>query len=199
MSDIVIFFTMKKALTTIVICLSLTFLLTGCDFLNRIKSLLSFGERETFNYGVTAQQWFSFIDERAKKWRKDAYFFSISETTVSLDGLSDKWHFLFHSPSSDKQTIIKYEAGFISEKEAVLTPLAKIKYFKIDSPTAIHIADKYGGNDFKAKNKTITLVISLIGPPIEYPARPTIWVIKYYGDMEIFTVMVNAATGKIVR
>lgn len=186
-----------KKFTLAVVLLSLTLSLSGCGVLKKITNIFRFGEENSFEYGVTALQWLSTVQERAAEWSADAYFYGISETPVNRDGASDKWNYLFYSPGTEKVGVVTYEAGFVSFKDAILPPLNTIRNLKLDSPAALNLANQSGGNDFIANNQNVSVIMSLYGPR-SGSANP-IWYIKYYGDVKSLTFLVDAATGKLLK
>ncbi len=188
---------MKKLFICILI-FSCCFCLSGCGVFGKLKTIFRFGEAENLNYGVTAQQWLSSIEQRAKQWKGDAYFYGITETQVNLDGASDKWVYLFYSPGSEKEAAVTYEAGFISLKEVSMPPLNPVKTLKIDSPTALNLAGQNGGNIFIQSNQNYSIIVSLAGPRFESSGAPK-WLIKYYGDTQTFSVLLDATNGTILQ
>lgn len=187
----------KKNLILILILLFLAFSLNGCGVLKKIVNIFRFGEENNFEYGVTALQWLPAIEERAKSWTPDAYFYGISEAPVNRDGASDKWSYLYYSPGSEKVCMVVYEAGFISIKEVILPPLNSIRSLKLDSPAALNIANQNGGDYFIKNNQNVSIIMSLYGPRTGSAAPK--WYIKYYGDVQSLTFVVDAITGKLEK
>jgi hypothetical protein len=189
---------MRKLTLLIIIGLFLAASLSGCSAIKSLGNIFRFREKDEFNYGVTAQQWFAAIDQRAKEWRPDAYLYGISETEVNLEGSSDKWTYLYYSPGSSRTAIVVYEAGFISFKEAVMSPLNPVINLQIDSPTAINIA-KNENLKFLEENKDASAIISLVGPSFggKSSAAPR-WLIKFYGETGMATTIIDAVNGKVL-
>ena len=185
----------KKIILLIILIVGSTFL-NGCGVISKLRTIFKFGEQETFNYGVTAQQWLPSILQRAKEWKEDAYFYGITETPVNKDGASDKWIYLFYSPGSEKEANIIYEAGFISLKEVSMPPLNSIRNFNIDSPTALNIAKENGGSIFVQSNQNISIIMSLSGPRDGSTPK---WLIKFYGDTKTLVYLVDASSGKLIQ
>ncbi len=190
---------MKKYFVACLLLITLSVSLSGCAVLGKLRNIFKFGEVDTFNYGVTAQQWLNSIDQRAKEWKPDAYFYGITETNVNKDGASDKWNYLFYSPGSEKEAILLYEAGFISLKEVSLPQLNPVRNLQIDSPTALNIAGQNGGTDFLQANKNISIVMSLSGPRFESGGASAKWLIKYYGDTRTISFLIDATSGKLIQ
>lgn len=188
-----------KKITSIVLLVFVFLSLQGCEAVYKIRNVFRFGEKTEFSYGVTALQWYPYIEKRAQQWKPDARLYGIAETKVTIDGVSDKWDFLFYSPGSEKTALIIYEAGFISCKEVVMPPLKQIKQFDIDSPTALNIANRNNGNSFIENNKNLSIIISLSGAETNNKGNNASWNIRYYGDEETFSINIDAQTGKIIK
>jgi uncharacterized protein YceK len=191
---------MKRLLQVFCLVCIVSILLSGCGAIRGIRNVFHFGEREELYYGVTAKQWLTPIDEKAKKWKPDAYFFGISETEVLKDGSSDKWNYLYYSPGSEKTAAFNYDSGFVQLKEMVLHQLNPVKDFNIDSPTALNTANSNAAKTFLEKNPQVNIIMALIGPDYESSYRnPSRWMIKYYGSSGQFVVIVNATTGEVIQ
>ncbi|GBR76917.1 hypothetical protein NO2_1389 [Candidatus Termititenax persephonae] len=170
-------------------------LLSGCKIVTAVKNALHFGEAQEFNYGVSALQWLPEIEQKAKTWRTDAYLFAISEAEIDANGNSNKWAYLFYSPSSGKSIIYTYEAGYIAQKETVLSPLNPVQNLKIDTPTALYRASE-AAKKFQEEHGVKTRVISLIGPPYENRRQKTSkWQVVFYGQNKTHAVVLDAETG----
>ena len=191
---------MKKIFSTIVLVILLGTLLSGCGAIKGIRNIFHFGERDELYFGVTAKQWFDFVDEKAKLWKPDASFFGISESTVQMDGSSDKWNYLYYSPGSEKTAALQYDSGFVQLKETVLHKLNPVRDFVIDSPTALNKANTEAAKEFLAKNPQVNIIMALIGPDYESSYKnPSRWMIKYYGSSGQLLVIINATTGDIMQ
>jgi hypothetical protein len=186
-----------KRFIIVLLLISFSLTMTGCGILKKISNILHFGEASNFEYGVTALQWLSTVQERALQWSPDAYFYGITETPVNKDGASDKWNYLFYSPGTEKVGTVTYEAGFVSFKETVLPPLNQIRNLRLDSPAALNLANQNGGTEFIANNQNVSVIMSLYGP--RSGAGSSTWYIKYYGDVKSLTFLVDAATGKLIK
>lgn len=127
-------------------------------------------------------------------------FFGIAETPVQKDGSSDKWSYLYYSPGSEKTAALIYDSGFVQVKQTVLRQLNPVRDFKIDSPTALNIANTGPAKKFLEENTQTSMTISLIGPDYESSYRnPSRWIIKYYGNTGNIIVIINASTGQVLQ
>jgi hypothetical protein len=182
----------------LILALALSLGLSGCGVATAIRNVFHFGERDELYYGATAKQWLSLVEEKATQWQPDAYFYGISEAEVKSDGSSDKWQYLYYSPSSEKTLVFIFNSGFISTKEAILPPLDPIRGFSIDSPTALNNAREKNAK-FLENNDKPTIVMSLVGPGYESGSRShPRWLIKYYGNTGALNVLVDATTGAVL-
>lgn len=191
---------MKKILYGLVLFITLNLLLSGCGAIRGLRNIMHFGENEELYYGVTAKQWSTFIDEKAKTWKPDAYFFGIAETEVQTDGSSNKWNYLYYSPGSEKTCVVAYDSGFVQIKQTVLRQLNPVRDFNIDSPTALNMANTGPAKDYLAKNPQVNIIMGLIGPDYESSYKnPSRWIIKYYGSTGQLSVIINATSGQILQ
>jgi len=177
------------------------FLLSGCtSIINRIGSIFSTSSNQ--NTGVSAKQWFDYVESVAHNWREDAFLFGIVDSNVSFDGKSNNWIYLFYSPDGAKSMMIEYNHGFITQKEQDRNVLKKIDNWKIDSPIAVQLAIvEAGAEQFIAENSKVSVTMSLISYPDENQYRNSnpYWNIKFYGDRNTLEIMVDAVTGKVIN
>lgn len=152
--------------------------------------------------GVSAKQWFNYVEGVAKKWRQDACLYGILDSNVSFDGKSNHWSYLFYSAESGKSIIIEYNYGFITQKEQERNILKEIKKWEFDSPMAVQLAMVDGGGEnFVAENSKVSVAMSLISYPDEpkYKNKTPYWQIKFYGDNSVLEIMIDVVSGKVVN
>ncbi len=191
---------MKKTITILSIFIMLMLVLSGCSAVKGLRNIMHFGERDELYYGVTAKQWATFVDEKAKTWKPDAYFFGLSETEVQLDGSSDKWNYLYYSPGSEKTAGLAYDSGFVQLKPTVMRQLNPVREFNIDSPTALNTSNTGPAKIFLEKNPQVNIIMALIGPDYESSYKnPSRWMIKYYGSSGQLIVIINATSGQVLQ
>lgn len=176
-------------------------LLSGCSgLINSIGSI--FNTSGIQNTGVSARQWFNYVENVAQEWREDAYLYGILDSNVSFDGKSNNWTYLFYSPDGGKSIMIEYDHGFITQKEQARNPLREIKNWKIDSPIAVQLAIvEAGAEQFIAENDKVSVTMALISYPDEpqYRRELPYWNIKFYGDRKTLKIKIDAVSGKVIN
>ncbi len=143
--------------------------------------------------GMTAKAGFSQAQESARKWKADAVLVQIITVSGNMDGIAEKWSFLFHSPQANKSYKVDVKDSKIDQTlEVSPSFIDAVDGGFIDSAQAMAEAKKKG---LKGKIRAMmTLQVMLQGTK----SQGAYWNIVS-DQPEGRSTLINANTGKFFR
>jgi hypothetical protein len=146
-----------------------------------------------FAGGTTAKSGLGQAQASAVKWQADAVLVQISTHSGNMNGIGQKWNFLFHSPQAQMCYEVDVTEGQVDQTREVSSSLSDAMYGDfIDSDQAIAEAQKKG---MKGKNRAMmTLQTMLQGTK----SQGAYWyIVSDLADGR--STLINAKTGKFFR
>ncbi len=131
-----------------------------------------------FPESETAAAQFSSVDSLARSLNKGLRLLTVSGFSVGIDGHCETWHYQFFDTS---QTPVTYwfhacSKGFGFDSTSVLpVGVSAITGHWCDSDSAIHIAEKNGGSDFRGEYPDYSIT-AVLGEAVVPNSAPTWWI-----------------------
>jgi hypothetical protein len=162
------------------------------------------GPAEAEERGFSARQGLDLAVEAARAWDAESFLVYVeNDASVGTAGRADRWGYLFFSPS-------RHRARSYSIREGEIV-LASDLDFKIEAPpipggwidsdAALRAADEEAGRSFREEHGGV-LATTLLMRGAFHDENPdlTTWTVIYTApDLPSLFVVVNAASGKVIR
>lgn len=160
-----------------------------------IFSFLVFGSSSSFGASGTAKQFFSVAQDAANKWKSDAQLVQIVAMPALGSGSSEKWLYVFYSPSAGTGFQVDVRNNVIrSAFEASTMFHTPIDTDFIDSPVALEEAQKNGMETGEEVSMMLHVMMNSTKNEAPY------WNISadIFAENQI-SFLVNANTGRFFR
>ena len=149
----------------------------------------------------TAASLFPDVNLLAKSYNKGLRLLTVSSTQVYVDGASGVWHYQYVDTTAPFETYWFHAnssgIGFDSNSTFAVG-VAPITHGWFNSDSAMHIAERNGGSQFRTDNPNYTITAGL-GEPVA-PDRTTTWWITYRSadDHSVSLLLgIDATTGAV--
>ncbi len=140
---------------------------------------------------ITAARRFSDVTSLATTYQRGLAFMTINAVDVDTQGAAMKWSFEFVDTLENVGSTYCFHAAsnevMFDSTTGLLVGVGRITHRWIDSDSALAIADRNGGSQFRAQNPGYIIVASL-GQPV-VPNATTDWWITYRSAQNSGTVL----------
>jgi hypothetical protein len=150
---------------------------------------------------ITAAARFADVNSLASSYKKGLRLLTVSSTELSTDGFSAVWHFQYVDTTAPYATYwfhaISSGVGFDSNA-TLAVGIAPITHGWFNSDSAMRIAERNGGFQFRSDNPNCMITAGLGEPVVPDPA--TTWWITYRSadDHSVSLLLgIDATTGAI--
>ncbi len=149
----------------------------------------------------TAAEQFADVSSLTASYKKGLRLLTVSSTQVYIDGVSAVWHFQYVDTTAPYATYWFHAnssgVGFDSNSTLPIG-IAPITHGWFNSDSAMHIAERNGGSQFRTDNPNYTITATLGEPVVPDPAT-TWWITYLSSDNRSVTLQlgIDATTGAI--